>query len=309
MIGFFKRHRTWLIVAALILLPLLVYRAHARREPRNSWLDRGIIVLTSPLEKLLARATQLVSDRWYLYVDLREARQENIELRRSLLRLDQKIADSETLEEENQRLRRALELRDRNPGLELLAATVVAYGHSPIERTVRIDRGLVHGIRRGMAVIAEEGLIGRVQRTGFHAAEVLLIADERVSLDATIPRSRARGRLRGTGLWPDYRLEMLHVLRTDDIQVGDRVVTSGLGFVFPRGIPIGRVSRVHASPDGQELIVEVEPSIDLSRIEEVLVVKTSLERPGEVVTPELLLPDELRTSSTATAAVSQGGPR
>lgn len=292
------------MIAGLILLPILVYRAHARREASNNTLDRIILLLTTPIEKVLSSATQLVSDRWYSYVDLRTARAENIELRRSLVKLDQRVAQIEVLEQENQRLRTLLLLGDRNPALELLTATVIAYGHSPLERTISVDRGLNHGVRRGQAVLTEDGLVGRVQRVGYLGAEVLLIADERVSLDVVVARSRARGRLKGSGLWPTHQLQMLHVLRTEDVQVGDRVETSGLGGVFPKGIPVGLVSRSEASPDGQELLVEVTPHVDFTRIEQVLVVRGPEKTPEELTTPELLLPDELKPTTSTTTAVS-----
>jgi rod shape-determining protein MreC len=304
---FFKRHRTLFTVAALILFPLIVYRAQSRREAANTPLDSLVLALTSPLERVLFGATRFVSDRWHFYTDLRAAREENIQLRRSLITSDRKAAEAESLARENDRLRKMLDLRSRNPELDLMATSIVSFGHSPLERTVRIDRGLTHKIRPGMAVITEAGLVGRVQRVGFTSAEILLIADEKVSLDVLIARSRAHGRLRGSGLWPEYRLQMLHVLRTEDIVLGDHVVSSGLGGVFPKGVPIGVVSSVSASPDGQQLDVWVEPHVDLSRLEEVLVVRGPEPPKEELTTPELLLPEELKPTYGSTTTSTRSG--
>lgn len=303
MLQLLKRHRTLLVVATLLVLPLLVYRVQTERlsAPPNP-LDRLVLLISAPIERLLAGAVDLVSDRWARYVDLRGARGDNIELRRRLMALDRRITEAEALEQENTRLRTLLDLRERNTKLRLIPATIIAVGHSPLEISARIDRGLSSGVQRGNAVISEAGLIGRVQRAGYGSAEVLLLADEKVSLEVMIPRSRARGRLQGAGLWPHYRLQLLQVLRTDDVVVGDRVVTSGIGGVFPRGIPVGQVSSVEALPDGQALAVRVQPSAELSRVEEVLVLSGIEEGPEPVITPELLLPPELQTSTTATAA-------
>ncbi|MFO0726949.1 MAG: rod shape-determining protein MreC [Myxococcota bacterium] len=293
MLDFLKRQRTSAAVLLAVLLPVIVYRVHSTQEAAQNPLDRLILFASAPIERFLSNMVVSVAGAWSSYVDVRGAREENISLRRQLLTARWQQASTEGLVSENARLRTALELAEKNPKLELLAASVTALSASPSDQVVRIDRGLGQGVRRGMAVIGAAGLVGRIQRVGYNYAEVQLITDEKSSLDVAIGRTRVRGRLKGAGLWPQVSLRVLHVLRTEDVRTGDWVLTSGLAGVYPRGVPVGTVSKVDASPDGQELAVEVLPAVDFTRIEEVQVVVGPPPTEEPKATPEILLPREL----------------
>ncbi len=298
-----RRHKTLLGSLGMVLAPLFVYAAHSRDPAEVTPLDSLVLLVFSPLERGLSWTVAAVSETWGGYVDVRGARLENVGLRRQVHALERERDARAGLEAENARLRTLLALAEGNPELKLLAARVVAESTSPLERSIRIDRGLQHGVRRGMPVICDRGLVGRVQRVGYGYAVVSLIADEKVSLDVVLGRSRVHGRLQGAGLWPSSRLDVLHVLRTEDVRVGDVVLTSGLAGVFPEDVPVATVSKVDSTPGGQELLIEVVPLVDFGRLEDVAVV-AGPSRPGEpMITPEELLPVELqRTSSTSSTA-------
>jgi len=300
-----KRQKTLLGALALIIVPLVVYRANASDPTRRPPLDRLVLFVTSPLEAALSWTVASVSDVWSSYVDVRGARAENIELRREQLRNQREMDALAGLVEENGRLRTILGLSERNPKLEMVAARVIAVSTSPFERTVRVDRGLTSKVARGMTVLSDRGLVGRVQRAGYSWADVVLIADEKMSLDVAFGRTRVRGRMHGSGLWPSGRVEILDVLRTDDVRVGDVISTSGLAGVFPPGIPVALVTKVDAVPGGGQLLIEAEPLVDLERVDEVAVVVGPNAADEPMITPENLLPIELqasRTSSTSTRA-------
>jgi rod shape-determining protein MreC len=302
-----RRQRALGAVLLAVLLPVVVYRAHAAREGAHNPLDRLVLFVSAPVERFLSSMV-VRCHRLVLYVDVRGARGENIELRRKLLEAGRQAASLEGLEAENRRLRLALELSEKNPELHLLAASVVALSASPAEQIVRVDRGLSHGARRGMAVISPAGRVGRIQRIGYGYSEILLISDEKASLDVMIGRTRVRGRLKGAGLWPEVSLKVLHVLRTEDVRAGDVVLCSGLSGLYPRGVVVGRVKKVDASPDGQELQVEVSPSVDFSRLEDVQIV-LGPGAPGEpLATPEILLPPALLPGGTDTATPAEARP-
>lgn len=307
MIDAIRRHKTLLVSIGAVLVPLVMYTAHARQPEAMTPLDQVVLVLASPLERGLSWTVSAVSSTWAGYVDVRGARAENAVLRRQVQVLERERDARAGLEAENARLRTLLGLAEGNPALQLLAARVIAESPSPLERSVRIDRGLQHGVRRGMPVICDRGLVGRVQRVGYGYAVVSLIADEKVSLDVVLGRSRVHGRLQGAGLWPVSRLDVLHVLRTEDVRIGDVVLTSGLAGVFPEDVPVALVSKVDSSPGGQELLIEVTPLVDFGRLEDVAVV-VGPSRPGEpMITPEELLPVELQRTSTTSTATAAGG--
>ncbi len=304
-----ERYRAPLVVVALFVVPLVVYRAHAVNPRDANVVDRILLLVTTPVEWLVSASTELVSERWYSYVDVVGARRDNVDLRRRVLRLERLAGEAETLEAENARLRRLLLLRERNPKLDTLAATIIAAGASPLHRIVRIDRGLGDGVQRGMAVIADEGVVGRVQRVGYRTAEVLLVVDEKVSLDVVLARSRARGRMTGRGL-ADRPSMSVQVARAADVEVDDRLVTSGLAGVFPAGVPVGVVVGLAPAPGKNEVVAEVAPAVDFGRLEHVLVVLGG-SRPDEPIeTPPALLPEALRPAGVvgSTTATTAGAP-
>ena len=295
-------------MVGLFVVPLVVYRAHAVSPRDANLLDRVILGVTAPLERLLSGSVGFITGQLYTYVDVVGAREDNIELRRSIIRLQQRAAESDALEAENTRLRALLGLRDRRPELRTKAATVVAAGTSGMTRTLRIDQGLVDGVARGMPVIADEGLVGRVQRAGVNVSEVRLITDEQVTLHVVIARSRAQGRLQGRGLIPGFDLIVRRILRTDDVRQGDVVVTSGLGGVYPAGIRVGIVGAIEPVEGETEQVLGVEPAVDFSRIEHVLVVEDTGPEVS-VDTPYEALPPSLRSGTSSTSTSSEGRPR
>jgi rod shape-determining protein MreC len=168
------------------------------------------------------------------------------------------------------------------PG-EVYAAEVIARDTSPFFRVTRLaitseDRTR---LRSGQPVITADGLVGQVSRVFGSYADVLLSVDSRSAVDVMVERSGARGIVRGTGERDRYSAKVEYLQRTDDVRVGDAVVTSGLGCRFPAGLLVGRVAAVTRREFGLYQEVELSPAVNFSRLNEVLVLATySFERPG-----------------------------
>jgi rod shape-determining protein MreC len=256
-------------------------------------IDKIVLFAASPLKHLMIWATGFVSDSWYDYVSVVDARRENAELRRRLNQAERDLDIARTLEIENRHLAALLDIQEKNEEHRLLTARVIGAGSSPLSRTLEIDRGSLAGVKRGMPVIAGQGLVGVIQRVGWSTAEVITIADDKVAVRAVVVRTRARGRVRGRGLFPQFKLKLSEVLRGDDVAAGDRVITSGLDGIFPAGIPIGEVTAVLVEPGVQHRVSDVEPYVDFARLEHVSVILDSA-RGAELATPEPLRPPALR---------------
>ncbi|MDH3557772.1 MAG: rod shape-determining protein MreC, partial [Deltaproteobacteria bacterium] len=136
-------------------------------------------------------------------------------------------------------------------------------------QTILIDKGRSDGVTQDMAVVSAEGLMGRVIGVSSHHAKVLLILDANSAVDALIQRSRVRGVLVGLGV--DLCL-LKYVQRNEDVQVGDQVISSGMGGVFPKGLLLGTVQEVVRGSSGLFQRVEVKPAANFNRLEEVMVV-------------------------------------
>lgn len=295
-----ERFRVPIVIALALLAPAAVYRAHARGDARRNLVDKVILAATAPVQSLLVRSVGAVSDAWHRYIDLVDARRVEGELRRDLGRERRRVAALEVLEVENAHLRALLELEAANPEPELRAARVIGLGLDPGTEVVRVDQGALDGLRRGAPVLNGEGLVGRVLEVGWTSADVQLLADPRVSVPAKVLRTGARGRVRGAG-GRAFGLELSEVLRSDDVQPGDRVVTSGLGGIYPPGIPIGVVTRPFTKEGVPHRFADIAPHADFARLDALEILLTPAPaRP--LVTPEPLLPPALRARPDAGAS-------
>jgi len=122
------------------------------------------------------------------------------------------------------------------------------------------------------AQVAPEGVVGRINRTAGKSSDVLLLVDPRSALDIIVPRTGGRGILRGKSGENGYRCSIEYLTRGNAAEVGDKVVTSGLGGAFPRDLAVGKITAVLPGAVGLFQEVEVTPDVDFARLSEVLVV-------------------------------------
>jgi len=267
MLEFLRRNRL-LATAALFLLvaAALIVRTSATRsrDDRLGWL---ILELMAPLERGAMAVSRTVADLRAGAVDLWRARQEVEDLRARVRDLERDRAGLAEVQLENDRLRSLLEFRRTLRG-ELLTARVIGHDASSLSRTITIDQGTAAGVTKGAAVLAPGGLVGQVFLASPHAARVLLITDHNSGVDAMVQRTRGRGIVEGT---VEGRCGLKFVKRTEDLQVGDLVLSSGFDGIFPPALPIGHIAAVDKQGQGLFQYAQVEPAVDVDRLEEVLV--------------------------------------
>jgi rod shape-determining protein MreC len=206
---------------------------------------------------------------WNRYAGLRNVEKENAELKRQLDAVQVELQERRALADRASGLQKLLDLRDRSK-LKTTAAEIIASSASPDFRTMTIDKGTSSGLRTDMAVIAPDGVVGRVVTPSGHAAKVQLLVDRNAAAGALVERSRAQGVVKGIG---ESRLQLEFVSEAADVAVGDLVVTSGIEGIFPKGFTIGRVDTVEKAGTAYKRIT-VMPAVDFSALEEVLVVLT-----------------------------------
>lgn len=267
------RYRRALTVAAVPLAAVLSLAAETRRPAGSGRLDAAAALVAAPLQAGVTGALGGLSALGETLFGGARLRRENAELRRELVRLRQEVETGRERIAEAARLERMLQLRER-VAPAVLAAGVIGRDASGLYRTVIIDRGAADGLRRQQAVLAAEGVVGRVVKVFPRSALVLLLTDRSSGVDALVQRTRDQGVVQGRGA---ELCELRYLAREAQIEVGDALVTSGMDGVFPKGIRVGQVSRVEK---GGYLFqgVEVRPAAALDRLEEVWVV---LAAPGE----------------------------
>ena len=268
MIKYLKEYRFYIILFLFVLIPVVGIDT-TTRAPRDFHLwDRVIVSITSPIQATISWSLEQLAAGYNNYVYLWHTRQNNLTLVDENRRLQNQIAGLKETEQENLRLRKLLQFQEKFK-IESVVGRVIAKDVSSEFRTIRINRGELSGIRKDMAVITDDGIVGRVLRTTGNTADVVTMLDLLSAVDSIDERSRARGVVEGL---TDDTCEMRYTVRTDDIQPGDVLVTSGLGGIFPKGIPVGVVSRVDRKQFGITQKVEVRPSVDFRNLEEVTVV-------------------------------------
>lgn len=270
--SFFKRYKDWLVAIGLLALPFFFLKANLNDPARATFIDRWLLQISAPVQWVAIKVAAGTSAVIEEYVYLVEVQRENERLAYENARLKQQVSDLESLERENERLRSMLLLRDEVPG-QKISARVIAKDISPLFRVLRIrlDRGRDDAVQSGMPVVTSEGLVGQISRVAERFAEVMLTVDEGSAVDVIVQRTGSRGILRGTGDSDTYKARIQYLLRADEVRVGDTVTTSGLGKRFPPNLKVGTITNVEKRDFGLYQLAEVAPSVNFSRLEEVLV--------------------------------------
>jgi len=267
---FLRQHRELVTVAVLLVVPAVVYVSHANEPYVPGPVRSAVVWVTGPVESLLTWSAEAAQDGFYGYADLRKTREENLALRAAVLRERERSMRLDEVAAENLRLRRLAGFREGTTELRLTAASVVAFGPDPKFRSVRIDRGFVDGMRTGMAVLTPEGVVGRLAVVHERYSDLQLVTDPQSAVAVQSQRSRARATARGTSQGGRLRLD--YVVRSEDLEDGDVLVTAASGGLFPKGLRVGRASRVAASDSGLFRTADLVPFVDFDALEEVLVV-------------------------------------
>ncbi|WP_243371996.1 rod shape-determining protein MreC [Geotalea sp. SG265] len=267
MIELFKKYKIYLLAGLSLLAALIFYSLHLKNRDHAGPLERSVMNVTTPAVRLGSAGNGFFYGLWSDYLDLVNVRRENKELRRIIKIYDARETASREALAANERLKKLLELKSATQ-VPSLAAGVIGEDGSPWFKTLVIDRGAADGLQEGMPVVAVDGVIGRVVKVAANSSRVLLLTDHASGIAAIVQRSRARGVVKGAG---DGRCSLEFSLRDEDVKVGDVIVTSGIGGVFPKGIKVGEVTMVKKGAYGIFQTVEVRPTVNISRLEEVLI--------------------------------------
>jgi len=305
------RYRNLIILVGVLFLQVLGLAVQVKRsaDAENTRLIRiWAVDLVTPFERGLVWAQNGSSDLWHNYFFLRGVRAENRQLKKQIeeMRL-QEVRMSEDAAQA-QRLQSLLAFREQFI-VKPLPAQVIGSSGSDLSRSIYIDKGSNDGVAQDMAVITSGGIVGKVLRVYPSTSLVLMINDQSSGVGAMLEKSRLQGVARGT---PNGELILERVMSDEQVAAGETVLSSGGDQIFPKGLPVGVVSKV--SP-GKEMFlsIKVKPAADLSRLEEVLVVTEKQERQpvaenGDRVRAADILAQRLPSVPEKPAAVAGAAP-
>ncbi|MBN1547956.1 MAG: rod shape-determining protein MreC [Syntrophaceae bacterium] len=263
-----KKKYSLIVLALFFVLVLAFFSYQLRTSQAPSLLRKVVIEITAPLELIISKSLTGIENIWSRYLFLYGLTEENCRLRETNARLARKVIEYRAAHLENIRLRNLLLFREKLD-YKTTAAGIIRRDTAGIMKTLMIDRGASDGIKKGQPVIVEAGLVGRVIETTWHTARVLTITDGSSNVDALILRTRANGIVQGTGA---RDCDLKYIVKTETVQKGDLVLTSGLGGMFPKELIVGIVRNVGNSKTSMFQDIEVMPVVDFQIMEEVLVI-------------------------------------
>jgi len=264
-----RRLRGALLILVFISVFFYIFSLNFRTPSKMDYFQRSITETVSPPVQFFGRVFSAVEEMLKDYVWLKNVRRENEALKREVAELESRVTTYHEAYVENLRLRRLLDFKSTLKA-ETLAAQVTMHDLTGWFQTLMVDKGFRDGIAPDMAVVNDEGVIGRVLDVSDRHCRVLLITDPASSVDAIIQRNRVRGVLAGK----DANGCLLKYVRGNlDIQVGDLLISSGKDGVYPKGLRLGVVQAAYKDPVDLFQKIEVKPLVRLSALEEVLIIK------------------------------------
>ena len=311
------RYRNLIILVGVLFLQVLGLAMQVKRGGNDAENTRLIRIWTvgaiTPFERALVWVQNSSGNLWHNYFYLRGVRAENRQLKDQIeqMRLEQVRLSEDAAQA--RRLQTLLAFKEQFIS-RTVAAQVIGSSGSDLSRIIYIDKGENAGIKRDMAVMTADGIVGKVLLVYPSVSQVLLISDQSSGVGAILEKTRLQGVLRGTA---NGEVVLERVMSDEQVPVGETVLTSGGDQIFPKGLPVGTVAKVGTGKD-LFLNINIKPAANLSKLEEVLVLVEKQERQAtaeenvRVRAADILaqrlpsVPDKPATDPNAAAASTEG---
>ena len=270
-------------IAALIFVFVSVFFIvffAARGRFETPVANKSVSLALSPFQNTISWITDKFGSMIETVNDIMNVHEQNKQLQSEVEELRAKNLAASEFEAENQRLRALLGYKETATQFDLLAARVIGREASTWSSTIVINRGTADGVANDMAIVTAMGLVGHVSEAGINSSKVQLILDPRSSVGTLIqrPESRVAGIVEGDINNPTMP-KMVNIPKNSDVLVGDIIVTSGFGGVYPKGIVVGRIKEMQNEESGLLKFGIVETTVNFQKLEDVAVIVQSREAP------------------------------
>jgi rod shape-determining protein MreC len=275
-----SRYRNISVLVAVLFAQVLILGVQVKRSEENRstrlirvWAVNGI----TPFEKVIVRLQSGAVGLWHEYFYLRGVRKENRDLKQQIARMQLEQVRLNNDAEQSHRLQALMGFKEQFIS-QTMAAQVIGSSGSERSRIIYIDKGTADHIETNMAVITADGVVGKVLHVFRSSSQVLLIDDQTSGVGTILEQSRLQGVLKGT---PDGEVILDKIMNDEQVQPGEKVLTSGGDEIFPKGLLVGTVAKATRGPESF-LVIGIKPAADLGRLEEVLVITEKDDRQPEV---------------------------
>ncbi len=232
-----------------------------------SLFHRVVTEVISPMQEGLANSKKNLSSLLDNYLSIVNTSKENNILKKLISRLESDLTSMEEMRKENLRLKRLLTFTDEQPHQKVMAQ-VVGWDSANEFKVIRLNKGTLHGIKTMAPVVTDHGLVGYVYRATENYSDVLTILDQNNRVDIVVERTRTHGIVEGVF---NFKCALKYITRNEPVEVGDKLITAGVGGIYPKGLKVGMITDITKENFGMTLSIEVVPSVDFDKLEEVLV--------------------------------------
>ena len=258
------------IVNNLIVGVLAVYGISQKQFNLSdpSLFHQVVTEVVSPVQEGLASSRKNLSSLWDNYLAIVNTSKENSILKKQISRLESDLTSMEEMRKENLRLKKLLSFSEEQSHQKIMAQ-VVGWDSANEFKVIRLNKGTRHGIKAMSPVVTDHGLVGYVYRATENYSDVLTILDQNNRVDIVVERTRTHGIVEGVF---NFKCALKYIMRNEPVEVGDKLITAGVGGIYPKGIKVGMITDISKENFGMTLSIEVVPSVDFDKLEEVLVI-------------------------------------
>ncbi len=271
---FFQKNKFKILLAVVtVILVICIIIGVTAKKKDTSAAEGALGSATSDVQGGVTSVSNSVSGFFGYLTNMKGYEKENEKLRERIASLEDDLRKTENLKEENERLRKMLDLKSKDKNFDSVVADVVAFEMDNFSKSYTINKGIKDGITQNCAVITPFGLVGYVSDAGRNWAKISPIVDAKVSVSATIMRVSNTAIVQGDmSLMKDGLCKMTYVSKETGIEIGDYIETSGAGGIIPAGIYIGKVTEVRSDVTGVSQEAIIQPGVDFSNLKEVMVI-------------------------------------
>ena len=277
---FLKNKPLLIAIAALLVLAVLAVATAGERS--LTWIESTVSSVAQPVQSFAANVSNGIIDFVENLFNTTDADQENEQLKIRIAQLEQMLSQYEQVKSENERLKELVNYSEMDSEWEVVTCRVIGRSQGIWFDVFTVNAGRNHGIEKDMPVVNSSGLVGRVTDVGATSCKITAIVDARMSASVMVERTRDVCMIRGTMEAGNNRneLELYYLPSGSDLVPGDKIITNGLGGIYPRGITVGTVTEVTRQSTGNDTNAIVAPAVDFLRVEEVMII-TSTAAAGE----------------------------
>lgn len=263
------------IITLCIALALVIVPSVLSLMGLSDYVRGAVVSMISPLEGAMTKVTDAITGFTDYFTEYDRLKAENEELRRRLAELEDKYYQVEEIEDMNKWLSEYLEIKREHTDYDFVIAEIVGREVGNYMTVFTLNVGSENGVTADMPVITSDGIVGYVTEAGSNWSKVLTIIESASSAGACVERTGELGLVDGDYSLRDEGLcRLIHLASDSDVSVGDRIISSGLGSIYPRGLVIGVVERTEFDAVSRSVIAYVKPSADLENIGRVMVIRS-----------------------------------